>query len=261
MCRVDSRARVRQVSDLRPTVWSYGVEVPNRDFEQLRDAYASAWESRQRTGDDSPATLLEELTRRGLKPFGKPGPLRDLLLSLWGREVPPAALDREIRRALPGIAWTTVGSMAKASVEMARILLAGHWEHVDLSWQDMPEGHRKLSDARKANDLVLRWLHKPVDKITLDVHVDNTVVIERCRKVPSANRDGWAEAACWLQPQRPPEVEVMVGKERIGRTVVPDRVWDALKREEERRIYADGSLFLNDYGPQIELVCFLPRER
>ncbi|HET7689111.1 MAG TPA: hypothetical protein VFK41_01925 [Nocardioidaceae bacterium] len=104
-------------------------------------------------------------------------------------------------------------------------------------------------------------VHKPVDKITLDVHVDNTVAIERCREVPSANRDGWAEATCWLQPQKPPEVEVMVGKERIGRTVVPDRVWDALKREEERRIYADGSLFLNYDGPQIELVCFLPRER
>jgi hypothetical protein len=242
-------------------VWPYGVEVPNRAFEQLRDAYATAWESRQRTRDDSPATLLEELTRRGLEAFEKPGPLRDLLLSLWDRAVPPTELDREIRRALPGIAWTAVGSMAKATVEVARILVAGHWEQVDLSWQDMPEGHRKLSDARKANDLVLRWLHKPVDKITLDIHVDNTVAIERCREAPSANRDGWAEAHCWLQPHELPTVEVKVGKEHVGWTVVPDRVWDALKREEKRRIYADGSLLLNYYGPQIELVCYLPRER
>jgi hypothetical protein len=53
----------------------------------------------------------------------------------------------------------------------------------------------------------------------------------------------------------------MVGKERIGWTTVPDPVWDALKREEQRRHYADGSVFLDYYGPEIELVCFLPRER
>jgi hypothetical protein len=51
----------------------------------------------------------------------------------------------------------------------------------------------------------------------------------------------------------------MVGKARIGWSTVSHPVWDALKREEQSRIYADGSVFLDQYGPQIELLCYLPR--
>jgi hypothetical protein len=235
--------------------------MANRDFERLREAYTVAWERRQRTGDDSRDLLMEQLTTPELEAFDKPGPLRDLLLSLWDRAVPPRALGREIRRALPGIAWTAVGSLARAAGEIARVFREGDWEQLDSSWQDLPEGHRKLSDAHKANDLVLRWLHPPVDKTPLEIHVDNAVAMQRCREVPSANRDGWAEAHCWLQPQQSPKALVMVGKERIGWTKVPGPVWDALKRAEERRIDADGSVFLDYYGPQIELVCFLQRRR
>jgi hypothetical protein len=56
-------------------------------------------------------------------------------------------------------------------------------------------------------------------------------------------------------------VQVMVGKERIGWATVPDQAWTLLKREEQRRNYADGSVFLDHYRARIELVCFLPRTR
>lgn len=33
------------------------------------------------------------------------------------------------------------------------------------------------------------------------------------------------------------------------------------QREEQGRIYSDGSVYLHHYGPEIELVCYLPRGR
>lgn len=236
----------------------YGDAV-HKDLGRLRDAYAAAWETRQRTGDDTPAFLIEQLAASGLDDFSSPGPGRDFVLSLWERGVPPAALERELRRAVPGIAWTALRSLARSAVEIGRVFREGG--RLDLSWMDLPEGHRKLSDAHKANDLVLRWLHPPVDKVALDLRVDEAAAtaIRRCRQFPSANRHGWGEAYCWLLPDDPPNVQVMVGHERIGWTTVPDHAWPVLKREEQRGIYADGSVLLDHHGAQIEVVCFLPR--
>lgn len=227
---------------------------------RLRDAYGAAWETRQQTGDASPAVLIENLAAADLEVFSSPGPGRDFVLSLWERGVPPEALERELRRAVPGIALTTLGSLGRSAVGIVRVFREGG--RLDFSWMDLPEGYRKLSDARKANDLVLRWLHPPVDRVALVLRVDDAAVaaIGRCRQVPSANRNGWAEAYCWLLLDDPPNVQVMVGKERIGWATVPDHAWSVLKREEQRRIYADGSVFLDHYGAEIELVCFLPRE-
>jgi hypothetical protein len=234
--------------------------VPGKDLGRLRDAYAAAWATRQRTEDDSPDLLIEHLAAAG-EVFSSPGPSRDFVVSLWERGVPPEALDAEVRRALPGVAGAALGSLARSAVEMARVFREGG--RLDLSWMDLPEGHRKLSDARKANDLVLRWLHPRVDKVALDLRLDEAAAaaIGRCRQLPSPNRDGWAEAYCWLLPDRPPNVQVMVGEERIGWSTVPDHVWPLLEREEHRRIYADGSVFLDHAGARIELVCFLPRAR
>jgi hypothetical protein len=137
--------------------------VSDKDLGRLRDAYAAAWETRQQTGDASPVVLIEHLAGSGLDVFSGPGPGRDFVVSLWGRGVPPEALEREIRRAVPGIAWTALGSIARSGVEVVRVF--GEGGRLDFSWMDLPEGYRKLSDARKANDLVLRWLHRPVDKV------------------------------------------------------------------------------------------------
>jgi hypothetical protein len=197
----------------------------------------------------------------GIGRLQRPRAGRDFVVSLWERGVPPEALEREIRRAVPGIAWTALGSIARSGVEVVRVF--GEGGRLDFSWMDLPEGYRKLSDARKANDLVLRWLHRPVDKVALDLRVDDAAaaVIGRCRQFPSANRNSWAEAYFWLLPDDPPNVQVMVGKERIGWATVPDQAWTLLKREEQRRNYADGSVFLDHYRARIELVCFLPRTR
>jgi hypothetical protein len=216
---------------------------------------------RQRTDDASPAVLIEALAASGMGALDHPGPVRDLMLSLWERGVPPEALETELRRAFPGMAWTAVRSLAQSAVEVVKFFREGGWERIDASWQDMPEDHRKLSEVRKANDLVLRWLNLPVDKLALDLRAEAAAAstIERCREVPSPNRDGWAEAYCWLLPDVSPDVQVMVGKQRIGWSTVSEPVWDVLKREEQRRVYADGSVFLDFYGPKSELVCYLPR--
>ena len=181
------------------------------------------------------------------------------MLSLWERGVPPEALKRELRRAVPGIAWTALGSVGRSALEIARVFHEGG--RLDFSWMDLPDGYRRLSDARKANDLVLRWLHPRVDKVALDLRVDEAAagLVGRCRQFPSANRDGWAEAYCWLLPEDLPNVQVMVGRDRIGWAAVSGDGWHELKREEQRRIYADGSVFLHHCGPEIELVCYLPR--
>ena len=235
--------------------------MSDKDLGRLRDAYAAAWQTRQQTGDPSPAVLIEHLAASGLEVFSNPGPGRDFVVSLWEREVPPEALERELRRAVPGFAWTALKSMATSAAEIARVF--GEGGRLDFSWMDLPEGYRKLSEERKANDLVLRWLHAPVDKVALELRVDNAAaaVIGRCRQFPSANRNGWAEAYCWLLPDDPTNVQVMVGKERIGWATVPEPAWAVLKREEQRRTYADGSVLLDHYGARIELVCFLPRTR
>lgn len=235
--------------------------MSEEDLGRFRDAYAAAWQRRQQTGDDSPAVLIGQLAASDIEVFSSPVPGRDFVVSLWERGVPPEALEREFRRVVPGFAWTALKSLATSAAEIARVFDEGG--RLDFSWMDLPEGYRKLSDARKANDLVLRWLHPAVDKVALDLRVDDAAaaVIGRCRQFPSANRNGWAEAYCWLLPDDPLNAHVMVGKERIGWASVPDRVWTVLRREEQRRVYADGSVFLDHSGAQIELVCFLPRTR
>lgn len=237
----------------------YGDAVSDEDLGRLRDAYVAAWETRQQTGDDSPALLVERLAASRLEVFSAPGPGRDLMLSLWERGVPPEALERELRRAAPGMALTALRAVGRSAREIAIVFHEGG--QLDFSWMDLPGGKRKLSDARKVNDLVLRWLHPRVDEVALDLRVDEAAadLIGRCRQFPSANRDGWAEAYCWLLPEDGPNVQVMIGMERIGWAQVPDDRWPELKREEQRRVYSDGSVFLHHYGPEIELVCYLPR--
>lgn len=148
-------------------------------------------------------------------------------------------------------------------MEIVRLFRGGSWERVDFSWQELPEGYRRLSDARQANDLALRWLHSPVDEVALEFRADEAAAaaIERCRRAPSANRPGWGEAHCWLLPDDGSNAQVMVGTERIGWTTVPDHAWAAIKHEEQHRIFANGSVFLDHSGLQMELVCFLPRQR
>ncbi len=240
--------------------------MAEEDFTQLRDAYSAAWEVRERTADDSPAILFNTLSARGLDEFSDPGPGRDLMQSFWQRGVTPDRLRAEFRRAVPGLAWTAVKGLAKSAVEVMGYLRGMEWESVDLSWLDLPDGHRKLSDHRHAHDLVLRWLHPWVDQVPLELRIDESAdeVINRCLQLPSANRRDSSEAPVWLRLEaESPDAEVMVGRARIGWTSLPGPAWDDLKHEEQRGVYADGSVFLE--GPpgrvRTELSCYVPRRR
>ena len=236
------------------------------DFKKLHDAYSAAWEVRERTADDSPAILFNTLSASGLDEFSDPGPGRDLMQSFWQRGVRPDRLRAEVKRALPGLAWAALKGFAQSTREIIRIFRGTEWESVDLSWLDLPEGHRELSDHRHAHDLVLRWLHPRVDQVPLELRIDEAAedVINRCLQLPSANRRDWSEAPVWLQlGAESPDAEVMVGRTRIGWTSLPGPAWGDLKQEEHQGVHADGSVFLQ--GPpwrvRAELSCYLPLRR
>jgi hypothetical protein len=234
-------------------------------FRQLRGAYSAAWATRVRLADASGDVLLAQLRQHGLHEFADAGIGRDLILGFWQRGVPPDRLQREFRRAVSGLAVTALTEMAGSAREVWRFFRDQEWEALDLSWLDLPVGHRRLTEARHSNDLLLRWFHPSVDEASLELALDEEAseVLRRCRVLPSASRSNWFEAPAWLKPEdQEPHAEVMVGTTRIGRTRVPERAWSALKAEQARNVYADGALFLamdETSGAAVELKCYLPR--
>ena len=131
-------------------------------WNRLRDAYADAWRHRVSSGDAGDEVLLTALERFEVDPtWSAPGPGQDMLLDCWHASVEP----RRLRRALVAKVPSLVGAALGPWVEVFRLLRDG--DRVDLSWMEMPQEHKALSQARRANDLVLRYFHKPVQKTDL----------------------------------------------------------------------------------------------
>ena len=213
-------------------------------FEDLLEAYAAAWAVRIKHGDHSFAVLRTELDRPGLVGFGADGAGHDILARLWERGVRPEQLKSALRREFPGVALKALKAVGGAYLAIAKMFVGGTWEHEHLSWLEMPSGHRRLSDERKAFDLVLRHFHQPVVEIELGVTLDPTVLDGRPR-VPSANRTDSYELPAWMRPsEESPRASVMVGELEVGETEVPATVWQDLTMEAANNVYADGSLFL-----------------
>ena len=145
---------------------------------------------------------------------------------------------------------------------------AGGGETFDLSWTDLPAGHTRLSAARRANDLVLRYLYPRVEKVHLhfvqDNHADD--VLRRALRVPPTDNPPWRELPVWLTmlPDESAAV-VKVGETRVGTADIPQAAWEAMLTEAGRATYADGTLGVSDGTGTSgavtvgELCCWLPR--
>lgn len=129
---------------------------------------------------------------------------------------------------------------------------------------DLPPGHRKLSDARKAHDLLLRHFHKPVEQIELEVILnDNSSALGKRFRSPSPNRRDAFELSAWLRTSgHAPDADVMVGSHHVGRVLLPQPVWNDLQVEEAKDVYADGRLFFPKSGELVAtLKSFVPKGR
>jgi hypothetical protein len=246
-------------------------------------AYAAAWRARGQGTAALSAALRAELLAQGLgEEWADPkSGIFGILLDCLIRDVEPSHLDRELLRVAPSVAKQVVGSLW----EVARVFSAaedaeagegggteqaGVWpdgEGYDevRAWRELPGGRRKLSHARHHFDLVRRWFNSPVDKVALEIRLDEASadLLAECRWGSSSNRRGWGEKYCWLLLDgHPPNAEVMIWSQRVGWTTVPEHAWHELKALEANSVYADGSLFTqNPPGTATELLCFLPRAR
>jgi hypothetical protein len=214
--------------------------VAREAWNRLREAYADAWRHRVRSGDAGDGVLLTALERFEVDPtWSGPGAGRDVLLECWHEAVEP----RRLRRALMGKVPSLVGAALAPWVEVFRLLRDG--EPVDTSWMEMPQGHKALSEARRANDLVLRYLHKRVHRVDLDFTRDPDAdeLLLGCRAVPPVEDPDWHEAPVWLlMTSEPGQAQVMLGNARLGWCQLRLPAWSALTEEASRGIYADGIL-------------------
>lgn len=141
-------------------------------------------------------------------------------------------------------------------------------ERFDLSWTDLPDGHTRLSAARRANDVVLRYLYPRVEKVHLHFVRDDLAddVLRRALLVPPTDNPPWRELPVWLTmlPDESAAV-VKVGETRVGTADMPQSAWEAMLSEAGRATYADGTLSVSDgtgRGGAVTvgaLCCWLPR--
>lgn len=231
----------------------------------------AAWLKCQQGGVSATEALREALRAHGL---GQEWVARDspgfaLLLGFLDRGVVPEQLGRELLRAVPGLAaeaarplWAVLGSFVDGGSPGQQ-----GWPDSDdydevRAWRELPGNRRKLSHVRHHFDLVLRWFNPRVDRVALEFQFDTEAsdLLEACRWRSSPNRRGWGEMYCWLGPESDPSrAQVMVWSRRVGWVDVPGRVHDELKKLQQKSVFADGSLFMEQPpGTGSELLIFLP---
>lgn len=153
---------------------------------------------------------------------------------IWEKGVPPEEFKPAVRREVPRVALHSAKAIGRAYWQVARLLADSPSEEHDLTWMNLPRGHRKLSDDRKAFDVVLRYFHEGVAEVELDVIlVDPSDVLGERNRFPSPNRPDATES-------------VSLG---------------GLKVEEARGVYADGRLFLPKGECGATLQCVVPKRK
>ena len=140
----------------------------------------------------------------------------------------------------------------------------------EIRWMRLPEGRRRLSRVHRSQDLVLKHFHEPLDLVALELVAGprtDELLRQGIREVgPVDRRTDESKLNVWLAVRTPrPAADVMIGSAQLGSTTVPPYAWDALIREAERGLHADGVLEVapdRDTGEAVvrRLRCWLPRE-
>ena len=238
--------------------------MDDEGWPQLRDAYVEAWRIRTSTGESTEEVLMEVLRRRGVEArWVEPGGSNDLLVGFWRKGVPPNRLRRAMVKEIPGL----LRAMASPMREVYRLFR--DTEPVDLSWMEMPDGQRALSDARHEHDLVFRYFHPSVAPVALEFAPDPTgrdVLRHCCDNSPNPDDHEWTRAPVWLRMQgEEPQADVMVGNARVGWSPVPHEAWMSMIEEARAGVVADGTLDVRrEPKPDGTVVvgnmrCFLPK--
>jgi hypothetical protein len=185
-----------------------------------------------------------------------------MMVRIWERGLPPAKLKSALLLEVSRVGFQAVRAIAGAYWSIARLFAGTKWERVDMSHLDMPTGHKKLSEDRKAFDLVLRHFHKPVYEIELEVTLnDQAGILNERYQHPSPNRREAFELPAWLRlADQSPDAAVMVGPHIVGLTELPGEAWEDLVVESANDIYADGRLFLPFAGDEsASIQCVVPK--
>ena len=227
------------------------------DHRIVREAYKDAWRVRERTGQTDESLLLSSLrVRCAAAPFLEAGhPAHEDLLAAWREGVPPDRL-------------ASGGSRGGGGLRSAVTRVHHLFDEGGQSWMDLPRGHRALSKVRRANDVLRRRLHRPVDLVPLTFsalpYAD--AVLRRGLEARPPTRSPWSEVRVWLRTGSVSgSAAVLVGEAETGSTSLPHPVWEELRREAGQGVYADGRLEVTRAVGQHEAVtvgglfCHLPR--
>ncbi|MBC7595460.1 MAG: hypothetical protein H7288_16245 [Kineosporiaceae bacterium] len=194
-----------------------------------------AWAERTRTGNES-----EELLARSFQDVGASPPDEtafELFLTFWRREVPPAKLAKELKRAQRSALWG-----------LLRVLIpkAGS-PGVDKrpGWMTEPRGVNLTS-----------WDHwdAPIHKLDFRLASGSEDLLVECLEAP-LDEDGHHEVPVWLRPSEELNVlDVLVGKFCLGSTNAATGDWEIAKTAAEADYYADGHLWIDSSRGDIEVV-------
>ena len=227
-----------------------GSSAMRHEGRTVQEAYNDAWQVRERTGQTDDSLLLQALrVRRAPAAYLDPGPAHDTLFGFWHDGVPPRRLNLSSVRGLA----STLASAVRA---------LRHAERDDVSWMDLPAGHR-------LSDVVRRHLHRAVDLTPLPFrHLEQgRPALARGARLPSGRRPPWSDVRVWLRtaPTSWPtgSAVVMAGAVPVGETGLPAQVETALRAEAGRGVFADGWLEVTaGSGDDVTvgtLRCHLPR--
>ena len=223
----------------------------------VREAYKDAWKVRQRTGQADPELLSSALrVRCAAAPFLEDGhPAHEELVRAWSLGVPPEMLDTAALVEGAGLR-SALGAVAHLAER-----LVPRQVRRDPDWTDLPGGHRRLSGAHR------RRGRRFLDLVPLSFALlpgSDGLLQHALRTVP-ARLSPWSEVPVWLRTgEATGFASVQVGNEAVGTTALPHRAWQALRAEEHRDVYADGTLEVT-VGPIEHAVsvgtlrCHLPR--
>jgi hypothetical protein len=201
----------------------------------VREAYKDAWRIRERTGQRDEELLASALRLRcAAAPFLEVGhPAHDELVRAWQLGVTPDALDTTALVEDAGLRTFlhAVGHLAGR--------LVPRQVRRDPDWAEMPHGKFALSQrpgrrGRKLLDLV------PLSFATLP---GADALLQHALRTAQVQRTPWTEVPVWLDTSAATGMAaVQMGDVTVGSTALPHRAWEALRAEEHRHVYADGTL-------------------